>query len=84
MESGIHLSHSGIKRLQDGINRHIHIVDDFQACVIGSLRRRFSRGNRLGQNTIKQSQRQPPETDNLTNHSRDTGNQTDRARDTDN
>ena len=61
---GIHLSHSGIKRLLDGINRHVNI-DDFQACVIGSLRRQFSRGNIPGQNTIKQFQRQPPETEIL-------------------
>ena len=30
---GIHLSHSGTKRLIDALNRHVDIVNDFQLCV---------------------------------------------------
>ena len=47
---GVHLVHSGIRRLLDAINRHhLDIVEDFQACAIRSVRQTHIR-NRQGQN----------------------------------
>ena len=48
-DDGIHLAHSGIRRLLDAIDRHVNIVDDFQGCVIRATRQPLNR-NRPGQN----------------------------------
>ena len=37
---GIHLSHSGIKRLLDAVNVSMKTVQDFELCVFGQLKAR--------------------------------------------
>ncbi|MEW8547726.1 MAG: GDSL-type esterase/lipase family protein [Candidatus Thiodiazotropha sp.] len=44
---GIHLSHSGIKRLLDAINTTIKIVVDYQLCVFASFKTQ-NKGNQTG------------------------------------
>ena len=48
-DDGIHLAHSGIRRLLDVIDRHVNIIDNFQGCVIRSTRQPLN-SNRPGQN----------------------------------
>ena len=48
-DDGIHLAHSGIRRLLDAMDRHVNIVDNFQGCAIRSTRQPLNR-NRPGQN----------------------------------
>ena len=47
---GIHLSHSGIKRLVDALNRHIEIVTDFNFCVFKVSNFQDKRNERLRNN----------------------------------
>ncbi len=45
---GIHLSHSGVKRFLDGINRSCEIITDISNCVFPPATQRFDGANRPG------------------------------------
>ncbi|MCG7879243.1 MAG: SGNH/GDSL hydrolase family protein, partial [Candidatus Thiodiazotropha endolucinida] len=54
---GIHLNHSGIKRLVDALNRHVDIVADFTQCVFQGSNFHRQRNTRPGTNPNRQHDR---------------------------
>ena len=44
-DDGIHLSHSGVKRLLDAMNTSINIVVDYEQCVFSNFKRHNQNGN---------------------------------------
>ena len=56
-EDGIHLSHSGTKRLIDAWNKHITIVKDYDQCVYQASRF-LRKTHRPGKNMINSYERQ--------------------------
>ena len=53
---GIHLSHSGIKRLLDALNRNVNIVGNFDLCVYKTANLDNQRTVRPGTNGISKLQ----------------------------